>query len=137
MLSENISQKILQKLSLLQQSKALILKIGCEVFLVLSGRKNKAQKEAHALQYRTEVCDFEHIPEALRGVKILFLTDAHIGGNIDIIATEISTQIHVLLDGADPHKTIILHGGDFVCSASGGGETSADNYRAVSGQLFR
>lgn len=89
------------------------------------------------MQYRQELCDFDGFPEALRGVKILFLTDAHIGGNIDTLATEISTQIHILLDGADPQKTIILHGGDFVCSASGGGETSVDNYRAVSDHLFR
>ncbi len=89
------------------------------------------------MQYRQESCDFPGLPDVLKGVKLLFLTDAHIGGNIDTVATEISTQIHVLLDGADPHKTIILHGGDFVCSASGGGETSIDNYRTVSDHLFR
>ncbi len=89
------------------------------------------------MQYRQENCDFSGFPDALKGVKLLFLTDPHVGGNIDTIATEVATQIHILLDGADPQKTIVLHGGDFVCSASGGGETSVENYRAVSKHLFR
>ncbi len=71
------------------------------------------------MQYRHEQCHLSGLPDALRDVKILFLTDPHIGGNIDTIATEVATHIQLLLEGTDPHKTLVLHGGDFVCSASG------------------
>jgi len=84
--------------------------------VTISGKRKKIQSGVNSLSYRTEHCDFSDIPEVLRDVKILFLTDPHIGGNIDGIATEISTHIHTLLDDAHPEKTLVVHGGDFVCS---------------------
>lgn len=134
-IEKEISQSV--RLSLLQRSKSLILKIGCEVLLVLCGHKNKAKNGASSLQYKTLQCDLADIPEALRGVKLLFLTDPHIGGNIDAIAAETSTHIHTLLADAHPEKTIILHGGDFVCSEAGGYMTREEDFLAVSTQLFR
>ncbi len=123
--------------SLFVRIRSLILKVGCEVCLTLTGQKKKAKKCAQSIQYRQESCDFSGLPDALRGVKLLFLSDPHIGGNIDMIATDISTHIHLLLDGANPRKIVVLHGGDFVCSASGGVETSVDRYCAISEHLFR
>lgn len=70
-------------------------------------------------------------PDALRGVKLLFLTDAHIGGNIDPIAREISSHIQLLLEDAHPEKTLIFHGGDFVCS-----ESQEADFLQVSTKLF-
>jgi|GEM_PF-2744176 len=123
--------------TLFERTKTLLLKVGCEVFLTLFGQKQKARTSAKSLHYRQEACHFTDLPEALRGFKILFLTDPHIGGNIDTIATEISIEIHCLLDGCDVRKTIVLHGGDFVCSTSGSIETSFDTYHDISSQLFQ
>lgn len=69
-------------------------------------------------------------------MKILFLTDPHIGGNIDTLATEISTHIHTLLEDAHPEKTLVVHGGDFVCSESGAGMTTEENFLGTSAKLF-
>lgn len=73
----------------------------------------------------------------MRGVKILFLTDPHIGGSIDSVAIEISTHIHILLEDAHPEKTLVLHGGDFVCSEPGTGMTTEENFLDISAKLFR
>lgn len=104
--------------------------------MVISGKKKEAQQAANTLQYRREHCDFSDLPKALQDVKILFLTDPHIGGNIDTLAPEISKNIHTLLETSHPDKTIILHGGDFVCSETGGMTTSDDHFLSVSEQLF-
>lgn len=53
-----------------------------------------------------------------------------------MIATEISTHIHTLLEDAHPAKTLVVHGGDFVCSETGGMTTSDDHFLSVSEQLF-
>jgi predicted MPP superfamily phosphohydrolase len=118
-------------LSLYQRIRALILKVWCEVCLTLTGQKEKAKKCAQSMQFREESCDFLGLPDTLQGVKLLFLTDAHIGGNIDTVAAEISTHIHVLLGDARPKKTLVLHGGDFVCS-----EVEEAEFLEVSTKLF-
>jgi len=123
-------------ISLFGRAKALILRVGCDVCLTLTGQKSTAKKSAHALWYRQETCDLDGLPEALQGVKILFLTDPHIGGNIDTLATDISTHIHILLEDAHPEKTLVLHGGDFVCSEPGAGMTTEENFLDISTKLF-
>jgi predicted MPP superfamily phosphohydrolase len=45
-------------------------------------------------------------------------------------------QIHALLDGANPHKTLVLHGGDFVCSSLGDTDSAVDVYQTVLDHLF-
>lgn len=55
------------------------------------------------------------LPEELRWMTILFPTDIHINGNIDSMAKTVGMKMNLLLSGSDPEKTLILHGGDFVC----------------------
>lgn len=127
-MSELLLSEVSSTISLLRKTQALVLKIACELLMVISGKKKEAQQAANTLQYRTEHCDFSDLPKALQDVKILFLTDPHIGGNIDTLASEISKNIHILLETSHPNKTMIVHGGDFVCSETGGMTTSDDHF---------
>ncbi len=132
------SHRILPDLrpSLFHKSLSVILKTGSHALATFLGYRKRAKKNANTLSYRTESLDFFDVSESLRGVSLLFLTDPHIGGNIDALATEISRHIHTLLGDAHPEKTLVLHGGDFVCSASGDGMTTETNFLEVSTKLF-
>jgi hypothetical protein len=123
--------------SLFQKSRCINLKTGSHILAVLLGYKKRAKQNASRLSYRIESLDFFDVPESLRGVSLLFLTDPHIGGNIDILAENISLQMHTLLDGVDPQKTIILHGGDFICESEGVHMTTEESFHTVAPQLFR
>ena len=94
--------------------------------------KNNANK----MLFRKEQVKLHHIPSELAGVSFLFLTDPHIGGNIDAIASEVSAGIHTLLQSHDPRKTFILHGGDFICGDGGIGSKSVDDITSVASSLF-
>lgn len=58
--------------------RTFFLQKGCEVLLMLMGQKKRAKKSANSVKIREEVCQFERLPDALKSLKILFLTDAHI-----------------------------------------------------------
>ncbi len=73
----------------------------------------QAHTNAWDIQYRHEKIPLTLPPELAR-MKILFLTDPHIGGNIGAIAYDVGLKTRSLLEGDDPTETIILHGGDFV-----------------------
>ena len=78
-----------------------------------SGLLYRANSNARNIQFRQEKIPWLP-PQELQWMKILFLTDPHIGGNIDNIADEVGRKTHSLLEGHDPKKIIILHGWDFV-----------------------
>lgn len=96
-----------------------------------------AHNNANQIQYIHEGIPLR-VPEALSGLRMVFLTDPHIGGNIDMLAADISTQLHILLSGWTPQNTLILHGGDWVCCQTHvNNATPRDSMRKVTPVLFR
>jgi predicted MPP superfamily phosphohydrolase len=116
--------------------RSILFKRGSRILAVLLGYQKRARKNANQLLYRTEPVNLPDIPAALRGVRLLFLTDPHIGGTIDTRATQISREIQTLLAGGTPEKTIILHGGDFVCESGGTDMTTEKTFLDITSQLF-
>jgi len=100
------------------------------------GARKQAKRNAQKIIYKTEKLHFSYVPPALRGTHLLFLTDMHIGGDIDEIATQISVDIRTVLKYANTEKTIILHGGDFVCGEHEGNMTSEKNFLDIAPHLF-
>lgn len=87
--------------------------------------------------YKTEKIPLENLPDSLRGLSLLYLTDSHIGGNIDTMAEEVSSGIHTLLKKTLPEKTLILHGGDFICGEESELSTSEKDVFENASLLFR
>ena len=87
--------------------------------------------------YKTEKIPLEGLPNSLQGVSLLYLTDPHIGGNIDTMAEEVSLGIHTLLKKTFPEKTLILHGGDFICGEESELSTSEKDVFENASLLFR
>ena len=46
----------------------------------------RGRKNAEKMQFKTEKIELRDIPSALQGTSFLFMTDPHIGGNIDDMA---------------------------------------------------
>jgi len=124
------------KPSPLTQIKHSIEKAFCGTFLTMFGARKQAKRNAQKIIYKTEKLHFSYVPPALRGTHLLFLTDMHIGGDIDEIATQISVDIRTVLKYANTEKTIILHGGDFVCGEHEGNMTSEKNFLDIAPHLF-
>lgn len=97
------------------RTRSRVFVTGSHLLAILLGYRRRARQNANQLLYRTESVRLPDIPAALQGVRLLFLTDPHIGGNIDARATQISLGIQTLLAGSTPLKTLVLHGGDFIC----------------------
>lgn len=74
-------------------SKMRVLKICIGTFsrTPLLGKRGK--KNAKLMQFKTEKVDLSGIPSALQDTSFLFMTDPHIGGNIDDIAPSVSEGI--------------------------------------------
>lgn len=68
------------------------------------------------MTFRHEKVLLSGIPEALRGVSLLFLTDPHIGGDIDRRIHKISTGLDAFLSLHQTDKMFVCHGGDFMSS---------------------
>ncbi len=93
----------------------MLLKIFTAIFGRVPFISSRARANAAGFSYRQEKISLKNIPEVLHDVHLLFLTDPHIGGNIDSLALEINNNTRQLLEHSDPAKTLILHGGDFIC----------------------
>jgi hypothetical protein len=87
--------------------------------------------------YKTEKIPLENLPNSLQGLSLMYLTDPHIGGNIDTMAEEVSLGIHGMLKKTLPQKTLILHGGDFICGEESELSTSEKNIFENASLLFR
>lgn len=114
--------------------RVLKIIIGTFSFTPLIGKLGR--KNAKKMQFRTEPVGLHSIPESLRGSSFLFMTDPHIGGNIDEIAHHVSDGIRGMLRAADAEKTFILHGGDFICGDSSVYSTSEEDITEVASTLF-
>ena len=92
------------------RSKMRVLKIFVGTFSLtpLVGRRGK--NNAKKMLFRQEKISLLHVPRALSGTSFLFLTDPHIGGNIDRMTGEVAHGIARLLKGRKKEKTFILHG---------------------------
>lgn len=77
-----------------------------------------------------------NVPGDLKDMSLLFLTDPHIGGSIDEIVPEVTEGMKNLLEGSDPRKTLILHGGDFICGHSGTCSSGGQSTTEVATELF-
>ena len=88
------------------------------------------------MQFKTEKVDLSGIPSALQDTSFLFMTDPHIGGNIDDIAPSVSEGIRWLLHGRETDRTFILHGGDFICGDSSVYSTSEQDITEVADTLL-
>ncbi len=93
----------------------MLLKIFTAIFGRVPFISSRARANAAGFSYRNESIPLQSIPEELHGVQLLSLTDPHIGGNIDSLAAEIHRNTKKLLEHSDPEKTLVLHGGDFIC----------------------
>lgn len=67
----------------------------------------------------------------------MYLTDPHVGGNIDSMVEDVSLGIHALIKQSKPEKTLILHGGDFICGEESELSTSEKDVFENSSLLFR
>lgn len=122
---------------LLHRARSLLFKTGSQILMILLGYRGRAHRNAHHLTYRIEPVHLLGIPTALQWTHLLFLTDPHIGGNIDTQVADISREIQSLLTGSLPEKTLILHGGDFVCEWGGAEETSKTTFFDNIPKLFQ
>lgn len=115
--------------------KVLQVFIGTFAHIPLVGKRGR--KNAATMLYRKEQIQLENLPSSLQGLSLLFLTDPHIGGNIDTMVEKVSQGIHSLIQDTDPDKTIILHGGDFICGEESELSTSEKDVFENSSLLFR
>ncbi len=63
----------------------MLLKIFTAIFGRVPFISSRARANAAGFSYRNESIPLQSIPEELHGVQLLFLTDPHIGGNIEWI----------------------------------------------------
>jgi predicted MPP superfamily phosphohydrolase len=63
------------------------------------------------------------------------LADPHIGGSIDAIVPEVVEGMNILLQDTNAQKTLIMHGGDFICGHSGT-HTATSDITDIAGKLF-
>lgn len=91
---------------------------------------------ASAVHFRREPIKFFGF-HGFEGVSFLFISDLHIGGNIDHIADHISQGIHGLLKHAHSEHTYVLHGGDFISSIGKREHLSYEHFTHIATKLFR
>lgn len=96
-----------------------------------------AHQNAQKVLFRRESLRLSGISPKLTGLRILYGTDHHIGGNVNGIATQVSAGTQALLDGSTPENTIVLHGGDFVSEKTYAPATSRADMKEYAPTLFR
>ncbi len=110
--------------------KHAILSLAVRVVSFIPGLR-KGRKNAKNIHLRKEkVHSNTTIPE----LGILFMTDAHIGGNIDNI--DISGKLQTFLTQNKTETTLILHGGDLVSSDGPAKKLSFENSVKVAKKLL-
>ena len=119
----------------LSKIKVALLRRAVDLFVRIPRIGKKSRIRASHVQYRRIHLGFSGLSD-LQWVSLLFLTDPHIGWNIDGMAEHISEGIHTLLGLTEPKKTFILHGGDFV-SGDGVPPTEQEHFFDVAPVLFR
>lgn len=119
----------------LRHMKVMVLLAAMRVFARLPGIGKQSRSHASQIVFRREPVRFFGL-SGFEGISLLYLTDPHIGGNIDAIAHETSHAIQMLLANAAKETTIVLHGGDFMSSNGHPKALSFENFVHVGQKLF-
>ncbi len=129
--------KTLRQKTLTKRIKIKVLQIFIGTFARVPLVGKRGRKNAATMLYKTEKIPLENLPSSLRGLSLLYLTDPHIGGNVDAMVEEVSLGIHALLKKTHPERTLILHGGDFICGEEAELSTSEKDVFENASLLFR
>lgn len=129
--------KTLEQKTLTKRVKIKVLQIFIGTFARVPLVGKRGRKNAATMVYKTEKIPLENLPDSLQGLSLMYLTDPHIGGNIDTMVEEVSLGIHTQLKKTLPEKTLILHGGDFICGEDGELSTSEKDVFENASLLFR
>ncbi len=129
--------KTLGQKTLTKRVKIKVLQIFIGTFARVPLVGKRGRKNAATMVYKTEKIPLENLPDSLQGLSLMYLTDPHIGGNIDTMVEEVSLGIHTQLKKTLPEKTLILHGGDFICGEDGELSTSEKDVFENASLLFR
>jgi hypothetical protein len=129
--------KSTQQKTLTKRIKIKVLQVFIGTFARVPVVGKRGRKNAATMIYKTEKIPLENLPDSLQGLSLVYLTDPHIGGNIDTMAEEVSLGIHSMLKKTLPEKTLILHGGDFICGEEAELSTSEKDVFENASLLFR